>query len=92
MKWHEEKQLHSWTVPYLPIDPHDVGREYESDVIRINSQSGKGGIGYLMQTKYGFNMPQKMREDFGYTVKSVSDHLHKELSHEEIRDIFLSHY
>ena len=45
-----------------------------------------------MQTKYGFNMPQKMREDFGYAVKSVSDHLHKELSHEEIRDIFLSQY
>jgi 2-isopropylmalate synthase len=92
MKWHEEHHLHGWTVPYLPIDPHDVGREYESDVIRINSQSGKGGIGYLMQTKYGFNMPQKMREDFGYAVKSVSDHLHKELSHEEIRDIFLSQY
>ena len=92
MKWHEEKQLKGWTVPYLPLDPHDVGREYESDVIRINSQSGKGGIGYLMQTKYGFNMPQKMREDFGYAVKNVSDHLHKELSHEEIRDIFLTQY
>lgn len=92
MKWHEEKNLHGWTVPYLPIDPHDVGREYESDVIRINSQSGKGGIGYLMKTKYGFNMPQKMQEDFGYAVKSVSDHLHKELSHEEIRDILLTQY
>ncbi len=92
MKWHEEKQLKGWSVPYLPLDPHDVGREYESDVIRINSQSGKGGIGYLMQTKYGFNMPQKMREDFGYAVKNVSDHLHKELSHEEIRDIFLTQY
>ena len=92
MKWHQEKGLHGWTVPYLPIDPHDVGREYESDVIRINSQSGKGGIGYLMKTKYGFNMPQKMQEDFGYAVKSVSDHLHKELSHEEIRDILLTQY
>ncbi len=92
MKYHEENNLYGWSVPYLPLDPHDVGREYESDVIRINSQSGKGGIGYLMQTKYGFNMPQVMREDFGYAVKSVSDHLHKELSHEEIRDIFLSHY
>ena len=92
MKWHEEKQLKGWSVPYLPLDPHDVGREYESDVIRINSQSGKGGISYLMQTKYGFNMPQKMREDFGYAVKNVSDHLHKELSHEEIRDIFLTQY
>lgn len=92
MKWHEEKGLHGWTVPYLPIDPHDVGREYESDVIRINSQSGKGGIGYLMKNKYGFNMPQKMQEDFGYAVKSVSDHLHKELSHEEIRDILLTQY
>ena len=49
MKWREEKDLHDWTVPYLPIDPHDVGREYETDVIRINSQSGKGGIGYMLE-------------------------------------------
>lgn len=81
-----------WTVPYLPIDPKDIGRKYDKDVIRINSQSGKGGIGYVLEQKYGFDLPKKMREDFGYTVKSVSDHKHKELSAEEVRDIFENTY
>ncbi|MCH5188540.1 MAG: 2-isopropylmalate synthase [Oscillospiraceae bacterium] len=88
MKWREEKQLDTWSVPYLPIDPVDVGREYESDVIRINSQSGKGGIGYLMEKQFGYDLPPKMREVFGYAVKSVSDHMHKELSPEEVLGIF----
>lgn len=88
MKWREEKNPPHWTVPYLAIDPKDVGREYEGDVIRINSQSGKGGIGYIMETHYGIDMPPKMRETFGYAVKSVSDHAHKELLPEEIKDIF----
>ena len=79
MKWREEQDPDHWTVPYLPIDPHDVGREYEADVIRINSQSGKGGVAYIMEQKYGISMPKKMREDFGYCVKGVSDHKHKEL-------------
>ena len=92
MKWREERECEYWTVPYLPIDPKDVGREYESDVIRINSQSGKGGIGYLMEQNYGVVMPPKMREDFGYAVKSVSDHQHKELMPEEIYDIFHTRY
>ena len=92
MKWREEYDCDHWTVPYLPIDPKDVGREYESDVIRINSQSGKGGIGYLMEQNYGVVMPPKMREDFGYAVKSVSDHQHKELMPEEIYDIFTARY
>ncbi|MDD6825288.1 MAG: 2-isopropylmalate synthase [Oscillospiraceae bacterium] len=92
MKWREEKNLKQWTVPYLPIDPTDVGRVYETDVIRINSQSGKGGIGYLMETKFGMNMPPKMREAFGYHVKNVSDHAHKELMPEEVFDIFMQNY
>ncbi len=92
MKWREEQQRTYWTVPYLPIDPHDVGREYESDVIRINSQSGKGGIGYLLQQYYGFDLPAKMREHFGYAVKNVSDHLHKELKPEEVYQIFQQQY
>ncbi len=92
MDWRESKQLHQWTVPYLPIDPSDVGREYQTDVIRINSQSGKGGIGYLLEKRYGYHLPPKMREDFGYKVKSVSDHSHKELSTEEVRDIFQQSY
>ncbi len=92
MKWREEKELDLWTVPYLPIDPADVGREYESDVIRINSQSGKGGIGYLMEKQFGYDLPPKMREVFGYTVKSVSDHMHKELSAEEVLGIFKENF
>lgn len=92
MKWREEKNLKDWTVPYLPLDPHDVGREYEGDVIRINSQSGKGGIGYILEQSYGFNLPAKMREDLGYAVKGVSDHMHKELTPEEILGIFNKEY
>ena len=76
----------------LPIDPHDVGREYEADVIRINSQSGKGGVAYIMEQKYGISMPKKMREDFGYCVKDVSDHKHKELLGDEIYQIFHDNY
>ncbi len=92
MKWREEKNPPYWTVPYLAIDPKDVGREYEGDVIRINSQSGKGGIGYLMEQKFGIDMPPKMREDFGYAVKGVSDHAHKELMPDEIHEIFMNRY
>ncbi len=92
MRFREEKKCDKWTVPYLPIDPHDVGREYEGDVIRINSQSGKGGIGYILEQQYGYDLPPKMREDFGYAVKSVSDHLHKELLPNEVYDIFCKRY
>ena len=92
MKWREEKDPEHWNVPYLPIDPKDVGREYEADVIRINSQSGKGGIGYIMEQMFGIDMPPKMRENFGYAVKSVSDHAHKELMPSEIKDIFYEKY
>ena len=81
-----------WTVPYLPIDPNDVGRTYESNVIRINSQSGKGGVGYILQQKYGINMPAKMKEEMGYLAKSVSDANHKELSPEWIYNIFRQAY
>jgi 2-isopropylmalate synthase len=79
-------------VPYLPIDPKDVGRQYDGDVIRINSQSGKGGIGFLLQKQYGYSLPKKMAEDFGYAVKSVSDHKHAELMPNEIYDIFCARY
>ena len=88
MKWIEEKDPDHWTVPYLPIDPTDVGRNYDADVIRINSQSGKGGVGYILETKYGLNLPPKMREAMGYAAKAVSDHTHKELMPEEIFDLF----
>ena len=92
MKWREEKECDTWTVPYLPIDPNDVGREYETDVIRINSQSGKGGIGYLLEHNFGYILPAKMREDVGYTVKGVSDRAHAELSPQEVLDVFTDTY
>ena len=92
MKWREEQHCDTWTVPYLPIDPNDVGREYETDVIRINSQSGKGGIGYLLEHNFGYVMPAKMREDVGYTVKNVSDRAHAELSPTEVLEVFTQTY
>lgn len=88
MHWQEEKQPEHWTVPYLPIDPSDLGRNYDADVIRINSQSGKGGVGYILETKFGLNLPPKMREVMGYTAKAVSDHRQKELLPEEIFKLF----
>ena len=88
MHWLDEKKPEHWTVPYLPIDPKDVGRNYDADVIRINSQSGKGGVGYILETKFGLNLPPKMREAMGYTAKAVSDHTHKELMPEEIFELF----
>ena len=68
----------------------DVGRNYDADVIRINSQSGKGGVGYILETKYGLNLPPKMREAMGYATKAVSDHSHKELHPDEIFNLFKS--
>jgi 2-isopropylmalate synthase len=88
MKYREEKDSDLWTVPYLPIDPTDLGRSYDADVIRINSQSGKGGVGYILEQHYGLKLPKKMREAMGYAAKSVSDAQHKELMPEEIFQIF----
>ena len=86
--WDEHQHTGKWTVPYLPLDPKDIGREYEADVIRINSQSGKGGIGYILEQNFGLNLPAKMREAMGYATKDVSDHMHKELKPSEIFEIF----
>ena len=88
MKYRKEHNDPYWTCPYLYINPHDVGRTYDADVIRINSQSGKGGIGFVLEQNYGYNLPPKMREVLGYKVKSVSDHSHKELSAGEVLRIF----
>ncbi|MGN0513759.1 MAG: 2-isopropylmalate synthase [Lachnospiraceae bacterium] len=77
-----------WTVPYLPIDPKDVGRTYDSDVIRFNSQSGKGGIGYILKNSFGIILPDKMREDVSYHLKGVSDRTHSELTPDVIYDEF----
>lgn len=92
MNWREDKQCDKWTVPYLPIDPKDVGRTYDKDVIRINSQSGKGGVNYILKQNYGISLPDKMKEEVGYLVKGVSDRAHKELTPEWVYNIFEENY
>ncbi len=92
MTWRKEKKLHQWTVPYIPIDPHDISRTYDADVIRVNSQSGKGGIGYLLEQTYGYILPPKMREHLSYQCKSVSDRDHRELKGEDVLAIFMDRY
>ena len=92
MAWRNEKKNDVWTVPYLPIDPLDVGRTYDSDVIRINSQSGKGGVAYILKQNFSISVPETMREEIGYAVKQVSDEEHKELSPQWIYEIFTENY
>ena len=92
MQWRKEKKLHQWSVPYIPIDPHDIHRTYDADVIRVNSQSGKGGIGYLLEQNYGSCLPPKMREHLSYQCKAVSDRDHRELKAEDVLSIFMDCY
>lgn len=92
MKYRQEKDMHRWTVPYIPIDPHDISRTYDADVIRVNSQSGKGGIGYLLERSYGYVLPAGMRENLSYLCKDVSDHEHRELKVDDVLAIFKKNY
>ena len=92
MQWREDKNLTAWSVPYLPVDPKDVGRTYDSDVIRINSQSGKGGVNYILKQNFGISLPYAMREEVGYMMKDVSDEENKELSPALVYEIFEEHY
>ena len=93
MTWLKEgKSGKRWDVPYLPIDPADVGREYESDVIRINSVSGKGGVAFVLKQQFGFALPAAMKEEVGYLIKGVSDKRHQELLPAEIYSIFEEAY
>ena len=92
MHYRDVNDPSTWSVPYLPINPEDVGRTYDSDVIRINSQSGKGGVAYVLEFNYKMDIPKVMRADLGYAVKDVSDIAHKELSPQEILDIFNNRY
>jgi len=80
-----------WAVPYLPIDPEDVGRTYES-IIRINSQSGKGGVAYVMDREFGFKLPKEMHPDFGARIQELSDERGEELRPEEIYEAFEREY
>jgi 2-isopropylmalate synthase len=80
-----------WEVPYLPIDPKDVGRSYDP-IIRINSQSGRGGVAYILESRYGVMLPKPMQKDFGPAVTAVSDARGAELQPEEIYELFKETY
>jgi len=80
-----------WEVPYLPIDPKDLGRSYEA-VIRVNSQSGKGGVSYILETEYGLQLPRRMQIEFSKTVQGVADESGRELSAAEILKLFEREY
>ncbi len=80
-----------WEVPYLPIDPQDVGRSYEA-IIRINSQSGKGGIAYVLQADYGLNLPRSLQVEFSQDIQSITDSEGKEVSPKRIHERFLEVY
>ena len=86
-KFSEEKQNEKWNVPYLPIDPADIGREYEP--IRINAQAGKGGISYVLKQKFGIEIPEEIREKFSYAVKDIADKAGREISPEEIYEAYM---
>ena len=87
----KEHNSDKWEIPYLPIDPADVGRQYEP-VIRINSQSGKGGAAFIMQHVFGYDLPKAMHPEFGAMVKAECDKLGRELSPKELLDVFNRNY
>ncbi|GAA2677279.1 2-isopropylmalate synthase [Actinoplanes palleronii] len=80
-----------WEIPYLPLDPHDVGRTYES-VVRINSQSGKGGVAYVLSSRQGLELPRDLRIEFAGTVQAAADALGREIAPDEVAAMFLEEY
>jgi 2-isopropylmalate synthase len=91
MAMQREKEEPFWEVPYLPIDPEDVGRSYEG-IIRINSQSGKGGVAYILEDHYGYQLPKAMHPEIGRIVQELTDREGRELTPEEIRELFEKNY
>ena len=90
VSWEELRET-TWEVPYLPIDPKDIGRTYEA-VIRVNSQSGKGGVAYIMKTDHGINMPKAMQPEFSAVVQNITDSEGGEVNSKNMWDIFASTY
>ena len=86
-----QRENAAWEVPYLPIDPADLGRNYEA-IIRINSQSGKGGIAYILQKEFGFQLPKLMQQEFSRIIQQIADRTGKEVSSEMIWSAFFSEY
>ncbi|HEX2939045.1 MAG TPA: 2-isopropylmalate synthase [Ruminiclostridium sp.] len=91
MAYMRESGTEFWEVPYLPVDPADIGREYEP-IIRINSQSGKGGAAYIMQTEFGYDIPKAMHADFGAVVKAECDRTGAELKPLDVLNLFKKEY
>ncbi len=91
MAYQKSRADEFWEVPYLPIDPADVGRSYES-IIRINSQSGKGGVAYILEEKFDYHLPKKMHPEIGRIVQAVTDERGEELGSREIYEIFRKEY
>lgn len=87
----EKKEKAYWEVPYLPLNPADVNRQYEP-IIRINSQSGKGGVSFILENEYGYNIPKEMRKEIGYYIKNISDNKKRELNSIEIYEAFIEEY
>jgi 2-isopropylmalate synthase len=87
----ERKDGDVWEIPYLPIDPRDVGRTYES-VIRVNSQSGKGGVTYLLEQEYGLSLPRRLQIEFSPAVQAVTDASGKEVTATQIWALFENEY
>lgn len=90
--WKDMQSTTGWRVPYLPIDPEDIGRTYESDIIRINANSGKGGVSYILKTGFGFILPEKMKSVVASAVKNVQGTDHTELSGDRVYEIFESRF
>ncbi|MDB5356721.1 MAG: leuA [Phycisphaerales bacterium] len=90
-EWKKREGKAHWDVPYLAIDPHDIGRTY-SEVIRVNSQSGKGGVAYLLESKFGIDLPKEMQREFGPIANDAVDGLGREVSAEELKSLFWREY
>jgi 2-isopropylmalate synthase len=90
-EWKKRQGKAHWDVPYLAIDPHDIGRTY-SEVIRVNSQSGKGGVAYLLESKFGIDLPKEMQREFGPIANDAVDSLGREVSAEELKSLFWREY
>ena len=89
-EWEDKKREH-WDVPYLTIDPTDIGREYR-EVIRVNSQSGKGGVAYLLESEFGIELPKDMQREFGPIANDAVDKLGREVSGAELKAMFWKEY
>ncbi len=87
----EDTEGARWEVPYLAIDPEDIGRDYEA-IIRINSQSGKGGVAYILERDFGLDLPKAMHPEVGMVVNDTADHGSRELSPDEVREVFIQEY